>query len=523
MWTHRLRALARLAVPIRASAPAAGSPCGTQRAAPLLWVLAVLAATAWGAAAQTRRDAAEFDPVHKSVLKIPASASLPATRKVTIGADKSMIVEVPVDLQNVLVSNPEVVDAVVQTSRQVYILAKEMGEANAFFIGPDGQKVLFLEVTVARDLGALRDTLARLLPGSRIAAEMMGDNVVLSGSVLSPIDASRAGELAQRFLKGKNNVVNMLDTASKEQVLLRVQVAEIQRDALRRIGVDVPAALLNAGDFTFAKVIQNAFPVSAGVVPSAIAAGSTAAVPGVSAGSALQSTWQTGNQTVSTMIQALERSGALKTLAEPNLTAISGETAKFLAGGEFPVPISQQNNTITVDWKQFGVNVSFKPVVLAEGKISLTITAEVSELSTDGAITLATISLPGLKVRRAETTLEIPSGGTIAMAGLLSDDTRQSVEGVPGLKNLPVLGALFRSNDYRRRETELVILVSPFIASHAARQDMARPTDGYMPENELKELFFGRINRVYGHDAPAGRGRYRGEYGFIVDYPGVKG
>jgi pilus assembly protein CpaC len=421
------------------------------------------------------------------------------------------------------VSNPEVIDAVVQTSRQVYIIAKEMGEANAFFIGPDGQKVLFLEVTVARDLGALRDTLTRLLPGSRIQAEMMGDNVVLSGSVMTPIDASRAGELAQRFVKGKNNVVNMLNTASKEQVLLKVQVAEIQRDALRRIGVDIPQALVGSGNFTFAKVMQNAFPVTAGVVPSAIAAAGPLGVPLATAGSALQSTWSHGGETVSTLVQALERTGALKTLAEPNLTAISGETAKFLAGGEFPVPIAQQNNTITVDWKQFGVNVSFKPVVLSEGKISLTITAEVSELSSDGAITLATISLPGLKVRRAETTLEIPSGGTIAMAGLLSDDTRQNVEGVPGLKNLPVLGALFRSNDYRRRETELVILVSPYLATHAAKQDLAKPTDGYMPSSELRELFFGHINRIYGHGSPSGRGRYHGDYGFIVDYPGVKG
>jgi pilus assembly protein CpaC len=246
-------------------------------------------------------------------------------------------------------------------------------------------------------------------------------------------------------------------------------------------------------------------------------------IPSATAGSAFQPTWSNNGQTVSAMVQALERTGALRTLAEPNLTALSGETAKFLAGGEFPVPIAQQNNTLTVDWKQFGVNVTFKPVVLTEGRISLTISAEVSELTSDGAITLANISLPGLKVRRAETTLEIPSGGTIAMAGLLSDDTRQNVDGVPGLKSLPVLGALFRSNDYRRRETELVILVTPFIATHASRQELARPDDGYMPSSSLKELFFGHINRVYGHGGAERGVRYQGDYGFIIDYPGVKG
>jgi pilus assembly protein CpaC len=462
-----------------------------------------------------------FDPLHKSHMVIASGTMLPITRKVTIGVDKSMLVEVPVDLQTVLVSNPAVLDAVVQTSRQVYLLAKDLGEANAFFVGPDGHKVLFLEVTVNRDLGALHDMLHRLIPGSRIQAEMMGENVVLSGSVLSPIDANRAAELAARFIKKKDGVVNMLDTASKEQVLLKVQVAEMQRDGLRRFGIDLPGAVLKAGEFTFAKALQNSFPMTSAVVPEArpLAIGSAPAVAG---GDAVQPTWQSGSQRVTAMVQALERAGVLRTLAEPTLTAISGETAKFLAGGEFPVPIAQDENTLTVEWKPFGINVSFKPVVLTEGRISLNISAEVSEISTEGAISVGTISLPGLKVRRAETTLEIPSGGTLAMAGLLSEETRQSAEGVPGLKNLPVLGALFRSNDFRRRESELVILVTPYLATHAARDEFAKPTDGYAPNAELRELFFGHINRTYGLTVPAS-GRYHGDYGFIIDYPGVKG
>lgn len=458
---------------------------------------------------------------HRSVLRIAPGTPASATRRITIGVDKSMLVEVPADLQNVLVSNPDVIDAVVQTSRQVYLLAKNTGEANAFLMGKDGERQLVIEVTVTRDLTALHDMLDRLIPGSRVKAEMMGDTVVLSGNVASPIDANRAAELAGRFIKSPGNVVNMLETKSKEQVLLKVQVAEIQRDALRRFGVDVPGAVLNSGNFTFAKVISNAFPVTSGVVPAA-AALAPGVPPLVNAGSALQPTWQTNNQSVTALIQALERSGVLKTLAEPTLTAISGESAKFLAGGEFPVPIAQQNDSISVEWKQFGVNVSFKPVVMTEGRISLTITAEVSELTTDGSVTIGSISLPGLKVRRAETTLELPSGGTLAMAGLLSEDTRQNVDGVPGLKNLPVLGALFRSNDYRRRETELVILVTPYLATHTQQKELALPTDGYAPEHTLRELFFGNINRIYGHSTVR-QGRYRGDYGFIIDYPGVKG
>ncbi|MFN3868026.1 MAG: type II and III secretion system protein family protein [Hyphomicrobiaceae bacterium] len=461
------------------------------------------------------------DGRHRSTIRIAPGASLPVTKRVTVGLNKSALIEVPVDLQNVLVSNPEVIDAVVQTSRQVYLLAKDVGEANAFFIGADGQKVMFLEVTVARDLATLHDMFQRLIPGSRIHAEMMGDNIVLAGSVSTPADANRAGELAGRFIKNPAGVVNMLDTKSKEQVLLKVQVAEMQRDAIRRLGIDLPGAVVQAGSFTFAKVIQNSFPVTSGLVPKAGAIG-VGVPPLVSSGVAFQPTWQAGGNSVTAMIEALERAGVLKTLAEPTLTAISGESAKFLAGGEFPVPISQQNNSISVEWKQFGVSVSFKPVVLTEGRISLTIAAEVSELSSDGAVSLANVTLPGLKVRRAETTLEVPSGGTLAMAGLLSDETRQSAEGVPGLKNLPVLGALFRSNDYRRRETELVILVTPFLATHAQSKDLAKPGDGYTAESNLRELFFGNINRVYGYSSVP-RGRYQGDYGFIIEYPGVKG
>ena len=475
--------------------------------------------------ADARDGAAPYKGVHavnhQSSIKLPAGTPLPVTRRVTIGLNKSALVEVPVDLQNVLVSNPDVLDAVVQTTRQVYLLAKDVGEANAFFMGHDGTKVMLLEVSVVRDLSVLHDMLERLLPGSNIHAEMMGDTVVLSGSVNNPVDANRASELAGRFIKKPDGVVNMLDTRSKEQVLLKVQVAEMQRDALKRIGVDLPGAVLQSGNFTFAKVIQNAFPITSPLVPKAIPLAPDIS-PLASGGVALQPTWATKNQSVTAMIEALERAGVLKTLAEPTLTAMSGESAKFLAGGEFPVPIAQQNNSVTVEWKQFGINVAFTPVVLSEGRISLKISAEVSEISPDGSVNLSSITLPGLKVRRAETTLELPSGATLAMAGLLSDETRQSAEGVPALKDLPVLGALFRSTDYRRRETELVILVTPYLATHATSRELARPTDGYAPENALRELFFGNINRVYGNrTVPSGH--YRGEYGFIIDYPGVKG
>ena len=462
--------------------------------------LAGVAALATPAAAQSgARD--PFDtagaPEHKSHIVIPPRHALSHRRRVTIGVDKSMLVELPVDLQNVLVSNPDVLDAVVQSSRQVYLLAKDVGDANAFFMGPDGQKLVLLEVTVARDLTPLADALTRLLPGSRIKVEPLGDNVVLTGSVINPIDANRAAELAARYTKKKDAVVNML--SRRHQGAGAAQGAG-RRDAARR---HPPHRRQRAdgdaqyGDITFTKVIQDG-----------------------------EAVWGPGTRSLGHLVEKLEGTGLVRTLAEPNLTAVSGETAKFLAGGEFPVPVAGRDGQITVSWKTFGVNVSFKPVVMTEGRISLAISAEVSELSSDGAVTLREIAIPALKVRRAETTLELPSGGTLAMAGLLSDETRQGVEGLPGIKNLPVLGALFRSNDYKRKESELVILVTPYLATHAAKREFARPDGGYAPSSTLRELFMGHINRIYGSAGLVPPpGRYEGDYGFIVEYPdaGVKG
>lgn len=462
-----------------------------------------------------RKDRGEPAPgQHRSVLAIPDSAALPLTKKVTIGLDKSMLVELPTDVGDVLVSNPEVVDAVVQTSRRVYLIAKDVGEANAFFMGPGGTKVLLLELNVTRDLAALTEMLNRLIPGSKIAVNTVGNNIALTGSVLNPTDANRAADLAGRFLKVKDGVANMLTVATKEQVLLKIKVAEVQRDAMKRIGVDLPKAFLNRGNFSFYKVMTNAFPVTSPSVPLGLA------------GSSLLAGWQHGKQDVQALIEALERVNLIRTLAEPSLTALSGETAKFLAGGEFPIPVASTDKQITIAFKSFGVSTSFKPVVLDAGRISLTISAEVSELSTEGAITVTDqITVPALKVRRAETTLEMPSGGTIAMAGLLSDETRQNVDGVPGLKSVPILGALFRSNDYRRRETELVILVTPYLASHMDPGQAASPEQNLMPASDLQNLFFGALNRIYGAPGTKPKGRYEGTPGFMIEYPdlGVKG
>jgi pilus assembly protein CpaC len=215
----------------------------------------------------------------------------------------------------------------------------------------------------------------------------------------------------------------------------------------------------------------------------------------------------------------------LRTLAEPNLTAISGEAAKFLAGGEFPIPAGvscdppgSSNCTLSIQFKQFGVALDFTPVVLSEGRISLRVGTEVSELSSEGAIRLSTVTIPALKVRRANSTVELPSGGSIAMAGLLQETTKQNISGFPGLMNLPILGALFKSRDYQTGQTELVIIVTPYVVKSVARKELSRPDDGFADPADPKTVLLGRINRIYGVPGHARPSRaYYGKYGFIVD------
>ena len=453
----------------------------------------------------------------ESIMKIDNAASLPISRRVTLGLHKAMIVELPVDVQDVIVSHPETIDATILTARRIVLIAKAAGEANAFFLGRDGRKLVILDFAVKRDLGDLAAMLKRLLPGSRIGLAASGEGVVLSGRVVNPADASRAEDMAKQYMKNAP-VVNLIAVAEKEQVALKVTIAEMQRDAVKRLGANLPGAIAKAGAFTFTKVIENGFPASS-IVAAASGFVGPNAPPAIGAGSALQGTanWQGNSATA--IIEALERIVLSKTLAEPTLAAVSGETAKFLAGGEFAIPVATGTNGISVEWKTFGVSVSFTPYVLSEGRINLKVAAEVSELTSQGAVSLGAISIPGLQVRRAETSVEMSSGSALAIAGLLSDQTRQNIDGVPELRNLPILGALFRSKDYRNSATELVILVTPYVIRPTEPGKLSRPDEGFAPANDLKGAFLGRLNRIYKQAGPMAAGLTKDDYGFIIEYP----
>jgi pilus assembly protein CpaC len=503
-------------------------------------------AVADGAARKGGAGAAASDDeksTHRSVLRISERA-LPDTRAVRLGKNKAMLVELPRELRDVMVSAPEIVDAVVQSSNRVHLIGKKLGQANAFFFDTAGEQILTLEISVEQDTGVLDALFQRLIPGSNIKSEILNETVILTGTVRTPVDSNRAGDIAARFIvspspendkRDKLKVINLLAVEGEEQVMLRVVVAEVQRSLLKQMGINL-AADINAGNFTWRLLTANALPltaaaglgklpvpgVSAAVDATNLCAGTTCfyndgPVSGTFGNSGITGTWTPGDQTIRKALRALERDGLVKTLAEPNLTAISGESAKFLAGGEYPIPIVDSQGQTTVIYKEFGVGVAFTPTVLSEGRISLKIESEVSELTNTGAVTLSSISIPALKKRQANSTVELPSGGSLALAGLISDEVRQNIDGLPGLKDLPVLGTLFRSRDFIKQETELVVIVTPYIVRPVARQDLARPLDGLAPASDLRGNFMGHLNRIYGTESTAPAGDLKGDYGFIVE------
>jgi pilus assembly protein CpaC len=418
------------------------------------------------------------------------------SRVMTVELNKVRLIELPRDVAEVVIANSAVVEAVVRTPRRVHLLGQQIGETSAVFVGRDGTRILNLDITVERDLAPVAAAIRRLIPAANVRLESVNDNIVLTGTVPSPLDASRVADIAGRFTPKREQILNMLNVEAKEQVLLRVTVAEVNRSVIRRLGVDLREALAS-GNFALAKVVENAFPVSSGVV----AAGSGVAALGA---------FSNGKSQITAVLEMLERNGLARTLAEPNLTSVSGETADFLAGGEYPVPVGSENDTTTIAFKPFGVKLAFTPVVLSEGRISLKIATEVSELSSEGAVTVNAISIPALKVRRASSTLELPSGGSLVMAGLISSQMLKSVEGVPGIRDLPVLGKLFRSDDFIRSESEMVVIVTPYLVGTAARQDLRLPGEEAAPGGVTEAALSG------GPPAGAGEGGLK-DFGFIIE------
>jgi len=455
--------------------------------------------------------AADYRPV-PHVPQVAADGQMNA-RFLSLGVGKSIVIDLPRDIKDVLVADPKIANAVVRSAQRAYIIGAAVGQTNIVFFDSAGQQIAAYDIAVKRDLNGIRAALKQTLPNSDIQIDGLGEGVILTGTAASPIDAQQAGDLAARLTGGADKVVNSIIVRGRDQVMLKVAVAEVARSIIKQLGIDLSA---NRTYGTAVVNFNNANPFTVNNAPL---------VPG----NALTTTFG-GAPTVQATLRAMESAGVVRTLAEPNLTAISGESATFISGGEFPIPtgVTCQTTTAgaigqcvqTVSFKKFGISLNFTPVVLTEGRISLRVMTEVSEISNENSLNGGSggTTIPSIKTRRAETTLEIPSGGSMAMAGLIQDQTKQAINGLPGLSQLPVLGTLFRSRDYINKQTELMVLVTPYVVRAVAQKDLSRPDDGFASASDPQTELLGNINRIYGVPGRVEPARnYRGAYGFITD------
>ncbi|MGV1871086.1 type II and III secretion system protein family protein [Agrobacterium rosae] len=470
-------------------------------------------------------------------------------KRLKLGLNKALVIDLPQDAHDILVADPSMADAVTRSSRRIYLFGKAVGQTNIFIFGDQGQEIVSLDLEIERDISGLQANLRRFIPESDIRVEIVSDNIVLSGSVRTPQDSARAVQLASAFIKGgeattrnitetsqsngdgavaifaenrqQSSIVNMLTIEGEDQVTLKVTVAEVSRQVLKQLGFNGSISGSD-GQVAFSN------PSNLG---NAIGLAGTGNITGA-----------IGKLTLGSYFNAMEQAGVMRTLAEPSLTAISGEQAKFYVGGEFRLPAEQEISfddttgrptvTRTTDTVNYGIELNFRPVVLSPGRISLKIETNVSEPTYEGsAVTgnvssdatgkkTSTLNIPGstymsIRKREASTSVELPSGGSIVIAGLVQDNVRQAMSGIPGVSKVPVLGTLFRSKDFIRNETELVIIATPYLVRPVSRNEIARPDDNFNPDNDAAMYFMNRVNKVYGNKQQAHTQPYQGSVGFI--------
>lgn len=507
-------------------------------------------------------------PAGRAQAEDPVIAVSRVNQSISLGLNKSKVIDLPRDAHDIIVANPTVADAVTRTARRIYIFGKEVGQTNIFVFDAAGREIAVLDLRIERDVAGLAATIRKYIPTSDVTVDILNDNVVLTGSVQTAQDAARAVQLAEIYLRGgeattgqfirsatagagnvsvggvsqiapeiqRSQIVNLLQIQGEDQVTLKVTVAEVQRSIVKQLGLNGTAGVADSDGISFFGGVDNPFGLGKALATSGIGA-----------------VGSIGDVNIDAMLNAMEQAGVMRTLAEPSLTAISGESASFKVGGEFTVPSSRNitpavpstrdfagtdpvtgqpifNTTPGTDpvvnygtrQIEYGIGLDFTPVVLSPGRISLKMRTSVSEptfespFNISGSREAPGLNVIGLRKRLADTTVELPSGGSLVIAGLVRDEVRQVISGYPGLSKLPVLGTLFRSRDFQRYETELVVIVTPYLVRPVARQDLARPDDNLSFTSDGAANLLGRINRVYGRTETAPPpGRYHGNVGYI--------
>ncbi len=457
----------------------------------------------------------------------------PSTQHLQLGVGQSVIVDLPDEAGEIYVGDPGVANAIVRSAKRVYISGVANGQTSIFALARDGRKIATIQVSVGRAVAELSNLLNTAIPGNEIHVRTVENTIILTGSVASAEEAQKALDIANGFVNdsspsgaggtsisissGANSpgangsgssakssspqgkVINALTIRGLDQVSLRVTVAEIRRDIIKQLGVNLSGSGPN-GSFT----LDNPFAIN----------GTVATSEGIL-------NWVKGGQNLSATLQAFERQGVAHTLAEPTVTAVSGESAKFLAGGTVPIVVGQSCSggacSPTLAQQPYGVTLNFTPVVLSQGRIQLRIATEVTDVDYSTQISFAGISVPGFRTRSNTTTVELPSGGSVASAGLISTQTEQAINGFPALMNVPVLGALFRSRDYQRNETELLITVTPYIVHPVDPSQIVRPDQNFQDASDPQTWFLGRVNRIYStSQSLEPMPGYSGKIGFIT-------
>ena len=392
----------------------------------------------------------------------------------TLAINKSQTLRVPRPFARIAIGNPKIADVSPVTSSVAYLLGKEIGTTNLTMYDRSGAVIAVVDVTVTPDAMGLKQKLAEVMPTENLGVQVANDRLILSGTATSAAAVQRAITIAQAYAPEK--VINMTGVGTAQQILLEVRFAEMQRGTAKTLGIDT-LAFGGQSDGSLAR--------TSGAV----------SVPGVGVAGGFSGVFNFPG--FSFRLQALEREGLIRTLAQPNIIALSGETANFLAGGEFPVPVGlSQNGQVTIEFKQFGVGLAFTPTLLEDGMINLLVAPEVSSLDPAAGIAVGNLRIPGLKVRRARTTLELRDGQTFALAGLIQSDFRDTVNRVPLLGRIPILGALFRSAGFERAETELVILVTPRIVRPVqAGTALKLPTDRVLEPSDADIFLLGKAER----------------------------
>jgi len=461
-------------------------------------VTLALAASTINTADAGTRSYSHIQSASSGAANIQSPGESAKSRSIVLPYSKSTVIELPQEMMDVIVSSPDIVESVIHTSHRAVLIGKQPGQTNAYFYGHDGQELLSLDIRVERDINGLKSLISQHVSDATVQIQAVNNNILLTGAVQNASMANRVEKLAAMWLDettgggGEGEIVNLMSVEGKDQVLLKVRIVEMQRSVTKQMGINLNA-IGQLGDSTVSLLSNAALNTGAGFDGGF--------------------TWNNaggGNLTsLGAGLQALERVGLIRTLAEPTLTAISGETANFLQlQREF-------------EFKPYGVSLGFTPVVLSEGRISLNISTEVSEPTTEGAFETGGLSsdILGLRIRRANTVVELPAGGSLVIAGLIREESRQSSDGIPGAKDIPGFGALFRNRDDLNTQTELVVMVTPYLVDPTHPDKLQTPLDGFVPANDLDNILLGKMNKIYAANGQPkiSADTLSGPFGHVVD------